>query len=141
MVQTFCRHNRFIQRCPICRETLPGAAPPRRGAAQPKGAGAARSPAGSQGPRAGSASARSHLARRAAEVHVRREVRSEDDGYRSELVPGLRSSHDARRLVAEIGFASGRLLALTAAPPGLYGEARECDDIEQATWMCFLSAY
>jgi hypothetical protein len=140
MVQTFCRHNRFIQRCPICRETLPGAEPSRRGASRPKGSGASGS-VGSQGVRAGSASARSHLARRAAEVHVRREARSEDDGYRSELVPGLRSSHDAGRLVAEIGFASGRLLALTAAPPGLYAEARDCEDIEQASWMCFLSAY
>jgi hypothetical protein len=72
---------------------------------------------------------------------VRREQRFVDDGYHCELVPGLRSSHDARRLVDEIGFASGRLLALTAAPPGLYAEARDCEDIEQATWMCFLSAY
>ena len=24
---TFCRHNRFIERCPICSRTLPGAAP------------------------------------------------------------------------------------------------------------------
>ncbi len=29
MTQTFCRHNRFIQRCPICRETVPGHAEPR----------------------------------------------------------------------------------------------------------------
>jgi hypothetical protein len=74
-------------------------------------------------------------------VQVRREQRSEDDGYRSELVPGLHSSADARRLVAEIGFASGRLLTLTSAPPSLYAEARGCEDIEQATWICFLAAY
>ena len=79
--------------------------------------------------------------RRAPEVRVHRELRSEDDGYRCELVPGLHSSQDARRLVQEIGFASGRLLTLTAAPPSLYAEARDCDDIEQATWMCFLAAY
>lgn len=72
---------------------------------------------------------------------MRREQRSEDDGYRCDLVPGLHSSEDARRLAREIGFASGRLLTLTAAPPSLYAEARECDDIEQATWMCFLAAY
>ena len=79
--------------------------------------------------------------RRTQEVRVHRETRSEDDGYRCELVPGLHSSEDARRLVQEIGFASGRLLTLTAAPPSLYAEARDCGDIEQATWMCFLAAY
>jgi hypothetical protein len=79
--------------------------------------------------------------RRTQEVRVHRETRSEDDGYRCDLVPGLHSSEDARRLVAEIGFASGRLLTLTAAPPSLYAEARDCEDIEQATWMCFLAAY
>jgi hypothetical protein len=80
-------------------------------------------------------------ARRAPDVRVRREQRSVDDGYRCEMVPGLRSSEDARRLVREIGFASGRLLTLTAAPPSLYAEARDCEDVEQATWMCFLAAY
>lgn len=74
-------------------------------------------------------------------MRVHREQRSEDDGYRCELVAGLHSSADAKRLVQEIGFASGRLLTLTAAPPGLYAEARECEDIEQATWICFLLAY
>jgi hypothetical protein len=74
-------------------------------------------------------------------VRVHREARSEDDGYRCELVPGLHSSEDAWRLVKEIGFASGRLLTLTAAPPSLYAEARDRGDIEQATWMCFLAAY
>ncbi len=74
-------------------------------------------------------------------MRVHREQRSEDDGYRCELVSGLHSSQDARRLAREIGFASGRLLTLTAAPPSLYAEARDRDDLEQATWMCFLAAY
>jgi hypothetical protein len=76
-------------------------------------------------------------------VRVQREGRAEDDGYRCELVPGLRASADASRLAQEIAFASGRLLALAAAPPGLYGEARAlgASDLEQATWMCFLIAY
>lgn len=139
MVQTFCRHNRFIQRCPICRETLPGAEPARRAPAKGNGGGT-NTAQGVRGVVGGPVSARSQT-RRQAEVHVRRELRSQDDGYRCELVPGLRSSEDARRLVEEIGFASGRLLMLTAAPPGLYDEARECDDVEQASWMCFLAAY
>jgi hypothetical protein len=33
------------------------------------------------------------------------------------------------------------LLALGAAPPSFYAEARDCGDIEQATWMCVLAAY
>jgi len=58
-------------------------------------------------------------------------------------VPGLRASADASRLAQEIAFASGRLLVLAAAPPGLYGEARALgvSDLERATWMCFLIAY
>jgi hypothetical protein len=152
VTQTFCRHNRFIQRCPICRETVPGQTPTRH-AAKPKpkrqtstgarangeaGAGAT-SRTGASGQARGLAGRTS--TRRAPEVRVHREQRSEDDGYRCELVPGLHSSHDARRLVREIGFASGRLLTLTAAPPSLYAEARDCEDVEQATWICFLAAY
>jgi hypothetical protein len=72
---------------------------------------------------------------------VSRERRAEDDGYRSPLAPGLRASQDAARLAEEIAFAGGRLQVLTAAPPDLYGEMREQRDAEQATWMCFLSAY
>jgi hypothetical protein len=76
-------------------------------------------------------------------MRVRHEGRAEDDGYRSELVPGVRASVDAGRLAEEIAFASGRLLALSAEPPGLYGEARALavDDLERATWTFFLLAY
>ncbi len=70
-----------------------------------------------------------------------RERRAEDDGFRSQLVRGLHASGDASRLAEEIAFAQGRLLTLAAAPPDLYGEMRELEDAEQATWMCFLSAY
>jgi hypothetical protein len=72
---------------------------------------------------------------------VRQESRAVDDGYRSALAPGLRASEDAVRLAEEIAFADGRLMAITTAPPDLYGEIREQEDVEQATWMCFLSAY
>jgi hypothetical protein len=79
--------------------------------------------------------------RRRAGVRVSHERRAEDDGYRSPLVAGVHASQDAARLAEEIAFAQGRLLALTAAPPDLYGEMREQEDAEQAMWMCFLSAY
>jgi hypothetical protein len=147
MTQTFCRHNRFVQRCPICRDTVPGQKP--KPTAKPKRQASNGVRSGGRGgtgavSRAGGSTVRPTgrtYTRRTQEVRIHREARSEDDGYRCELVPGLHSSEDARRLVREIGFASGRLLTLTAAPPSLYAEARDCGGIEQATWMCFLAAY
>jgi hypothetical protein len=131
---TFCRHNRFIERCPICSKTLPGRA---ADAAAPK---AKKAPTGRS--RSGTGGTQRRRAR-GESMRVRREGRAEDDGYRSELVPGLRASTDALRLVEEVAFSSGRLLALAAEPPGLYGEARAlaAQDLERATWMCFLIAY
>jgi hypothetical protein len=130
---TFCRHNRFVERCPICSRTLPGNAPGAVASSRAKGASRART--GAEG------SPRRRV--RGESVRVRREGRAEDDGYRSELVAGLRASADALRLVQEIAFSSGRLLALAADPPDLYGEVRVLagEDLERATWACFLTAY
>jgi len=72
---------------------------------------------------------------------VRREARSDDDGYRSPLTPGLRSSEDARRLAGEIGFAAGRLETLAVDPPGLYAQVAAEADLEQASWLALLIAY
>jgi hypothetical protein len=129
---TFCRHNRFLERCPICSKDLPGSTP--RGARPARtGAQRTRSP--------GSTTKRG--AGRGQGLRVRHEGRAEDDGYRSELVPGVRASADASRLAEEIAFSSGRLLALAAEPPGLYGETRTLarEDLERASWACFLIAY
>ncbi len=146
MSPTFCRHNRFVDRCPICRESAPGQTSTRRATKPQRGAGRdARTGAGRAATsRAGGAArvqAGQTSTRRNQEVRVHREARAQDDGYRCELVPGLHSSEDAGRLAGEIGFAGGRLLALGAAPPSFYAEARDCEDIEQATWMCVLAAY
>jgi hypothetical protein len=129
---TFCRHNRFIERCPICSKTLPDR--------QPSGT---RAPRPSRAARAGSGARTGARRPRGDGLRVQREGRAQDDGYRCELVPGLRASADASRLAQEIAFASGRLLVLAAAPPGLYGEARALgvSDLERATWMCLLIAY
>jgi hypothetical protein len=128
---TFCRHNRFIERCPICSKMLPGHAEskPRRGPA------ATRAPAG---PRQGR-----RRAPRAEAMRVRREGRAEQDGYSSALIPGVRASADAARLAGEIAFSSARLSQLRESPPGLYGEARAVagSDRERASWICFLTAY
>jgi hypothetical protein len=127
---TFCRHNRFLERCPICSKTLPDHSP---------SAGQSRSGRSS---RASGASPR-HRRTRGEGVRVQHEGRAQDDGYRSQLVPGLRASADASRLAEEIAFSSARLRALTADPPGLYGEIRAlaASDLERATWACFLTAY
>ncbi len=72
-----------------------------------------------------------------------RETRAADDGYRSELLPGIHATLDAERLADEIAFASGRLLALAADPPGCYAVVRElaAEDLQQAAWTCFLIVY
>jgi hypothetical protein len=136
---TFCRHGRFVDRCPICSKTLPGNSPAERA-----------TPARARSRKATSAAGRG--SRRGAELRVRRQERAVEDGYSSSLVPGLRASADAQRLAEEIAFSNGRLLALGsltgesaahAPSEDLYAQARAlvADDIEQATWTCFLIAY
>ena len=119
----FCRHGTLTERCPICHADVE--------------ASARATPA-----RASSARARSHSATATRSgLTVRRELRSEDDGYRSPLAPGLRSTQDALRLAEEIAFATGRLAGLAADPPGLYAEVGAEVDAEQATWLALLIAY
>jgi hypothetical protein len=129
---TFCRHNRFLERCPICSRTLQE---------QPARARPTRRTGGTHASSSGEASKR--RSPRGESLRVRRESRAEDDGYRSALVGGLRASADAGSLAQEIAFSSGRLQTLAGEPPGLYGEARALatDAPERATWMCFLIAY
>jgi hypothetical protein len=131
---TFCRHNRFIERCPICSKTLPANQPA-------AGSGSSRAKTSTRARSGGGPAARRGT--RAEGLRVRREGRAEDDGYRSALVPGLRASADAERLTRELAFSSGRLLALAADPPDLYVEIRAlaAADLERATWTCFLTAY
>jgi hypothetical protein len=135
---TFCRHNRFIDRCPICSKTLPGNSPAER--ATP---GRARSKKAASSTRSGS--------RGGAALRVHRQERAVEDGYASPLVPGLRASADAARLAEEIAFSNGRLLLLDAlaaesqpTAQQLYGYVKSllvAGDVEQATWACFLTAY
>jgi hypothetical protein len=129
---TFCRHNRFIERCPICSKTLPGYAAETKPSRRP---GSTRAPAGDRPAR--------RRAPRSEAIRVHREGRAQQDGFSSELIPGVHASADARRLAQEIAFSSARLLAMAEDPPGLYGEARALagHDRERATWICFLIAY
>jgi hypothetical protein len=142
-VPTFCRHGRFLERCPICSKTLPGNASSRAGSRsatprrRPSGeAGAKRSGKGSRG------------AARATGLRIKHEQRAAEDGYSCPLIPGVRASADAERLAGEIAFASGRLALLASDPPEsqlaeLYIETRALagTDLEQASWNCFLTAY
>ena len=121
----FCRHGTLTERCPICHanvEATSRATPPRARA------NTTRSRAH------GGAASRGGLT-------VRRELRSEDDGYRSALAPGLRSTADAQRLADEVSFAAGRLAGLADDPPGLYAEVAAALDQEEATWLALLIAY
>lgn len=125
LLPKFCRHGTLTERCPICHADVE--------------AGVRAAPSRARG---GAARARSHgaTAMRGG-LTVRHERRSEDDGYRSPLAPGLRSTQDAMRLAQEIAFACGRLEALAADPPGLYAEVGASADAEAATWLAFLIAY
>ncbi len=73
---------------------------------------------------------------------VRRLERGAEDGYRSALVPGLKSSEDAERLADELAYASARLMRLAVDPPGLYADVADPNaGLEERSWLAFLIAY
>lgn len=125
----FCRHGRFVQNCRIC-------SPP---AERAVGGQPSRSPSAARG--SSGASGSSSASRSRGGLVVRRAARSADDGYAHELVPGLKASGDARRLVDELAFATARLDELAADPPGLYAEVAGAADHEEGTWLAFLITY
>ena len=124
---TFCRHGRFLQNCRIC--SAPEQAPARKPAQRSSGGSSTGSKSSSSSRRGSSA------------VVVKRLVRSAEDGYEHELVPGLKASGDARRLAAELAFSAARLAELAADPPGLYAEVALADDPEEAIWLAFQIAH
>jgi hypothetical protein len=135
---TFCRHNRLVQNCPICSREQHVELRPILSSSAPRSSSAAP-----RAPRPPSSSRRSAAAPRGAGtgVRVRRLARGVDDGYRSPLVLGLKSSADAERLADELAFAAARLTRLEHDPPGLYQEVAAEGDIEERTWLAFLIAY
>jgi hypothetical protein len=136
---SFCRHNRMIQNCPICskeqaieQRPLVSSSTPRTVQPRPSGQSRSRTTDSRGG---GSSTAPGG-------VKVRRLARGGDDGYRSPLVPGLKSSQEAERLAEEIAFATTRLERLAADPPGLYAEVADpAGQLEERTWLAFLIAY
>ncbi len=121
----FCRHGRFEQNCRICNP--PSAAP---------------TPASKRAASSSSSTTRGSSSRRGSSgVVVRKVARAVEDGYSSELVPGLHASGDARRLASELAFSTARLAELAADPPGLYAEAAMAEDLEESLWLAFLIAW
>ncbi len=129
MPPTFCRHNRFIANCPICRPADPPPAA-KRSARKLSSSSSSRSTARG-GTRPGRSSA----------VRVRQLTQAADDGYRCGLVTGLKATADAARLAAELAFATARLAELAADPPRLYADITLLDDAEEALWLAFLVAW
>jgi hypothetical protein len=146
-VPTFCRHNHLIQNCPICAREQDVDLRPIVSSGTPKSAQTRSSrPTSESGRSAGSTRVRPGAPRTAARagggVRVSQLARGADDGYRSQLVPGLKSSDDAERLAEELAFAAARLVTLATDPPGLYAEVADAvGDLEERTWLAFLIAY
>ncbi len=74
-------------------------------------------------------------------MRVRKLTQAADDGFRNELVPGVKASADAERLAAELAFATARLAELATDPPGIYAQIGAEPDPEEALWLAFLTAY
>jgi hypothetical protein len=130
---SFCRHNRFEDSCPICSKNKQQVSAPKR----PTASSPSR-PRKTKGPRPGRAP---RTSAGVSALTVRRAERAPDDGYDNALVPGLRSSEDARRLAEALSFSAARLEKLSNDPPGLYARVASEPDREEAAWLCFLIAY
>src|SRR5437588_3414084 len=128
----FCRHNRLIQNCTICSREQEIEARPVVSSSAPR----------TVRPRVPRSVPERRASRVAPGLKVHRLRTSVDDGYRSPLLPGLKSSAEARRLADEIAFAATRQKVLEADPPGLYAEVADAaSDTEERTWLAFLIAY
>ncbi|HWD85526.1 MAG TPA: hypothetical protein VG321_07225 [Solirubrobacteraceae bacterium] len=140
---TFCRHNRLLQNCPICSREQAVEMRPLVTSSTPRGSEPRPAHKASRGETRGRSATRSAASGRGAGagMRVRRLARGEDDGFRTPLAPGLRSSADAERLADELAFAASRLVVLETRPPGLYTEVARAGDVEERTWLAFLIAY
>jgi hypothetical protein len=133
---TFCRHNRLVQNCPICSREQSIEARPVLSSSAPRVSQPREATPASRRRRGGSGTIQP-----TGGVRVRRLARGADDGYRSPLVPGLKSSDDAERLASELAFSALRLERLQNDPPGLYREVADpAGEIEERTWLAFLIA-
>jgi hypothetical protein len=139
----FCRHGRREDRCPICAKAK--RQPPARsgsssGARSTSGTAAAR-------PVRSSASGSARRSRGSGDVRVRKLSRHADDGWRSDLLPGVLGSAEALELCRFLLRARLRLEALAGPDaPGPYGRAATlaagtAAEREEAAWLLFQVAY
>lgn len=113
---TFCRHNRLLQNCTICAREQHFEARPVVSSSAPKSTQPREErPRAERSPRVAKAGpARTTTGA----VKVRRMARGVEDGYRSPLVPGIKSTEDAERLAEEIAFAATRLSLMEQVAAG-----------------------
>lgn len=108
-VPTFCRHGRFEASCGICRQEKAKSEP---APVKPQAKGtAARRPTSSR-------STPTATTGRSRTVVTGKLTRNADDGYRSDLLPGLRSSADVIALAQELTLAEARLSAIANGDAG-----------------------
>ena len=113
---TFCRHGRFEASCAICRQEK-AKAEPKTVTPRSKGT-AARRPAGSTN----SGSTPSSRSRRLVTAKLQRAA---DDGFRSELLPGVRSTADILTLADELTAAEARLASYGTPAAGPWAPIAE----------------
>jgi hypothetical protein len=140
---TFCRHNHLIQNCPICSREQQIELRPMLSSSAPRSS--LPRPSAPPGSRRGTSSTQRSARQGASSsggLRVRKLARGIDDGFSSRLIPGLRSSADARRLAEELAYSAHRLAQLETDPPGLYAEVADPGgELEERTWLAFLIAY
>ncbi len=147
---SFCRHNRLVQNCTICsreqnvqmRPIVSGGSAAQERHPAPRTDEQALAQRAQRPAKRVAAQGLSSARQGSGGVRVRRLARGADDGFHSPLVPGLRSSEDARRLAEEIALAATRLDAISDAPDGVWHELADTGvDLEERSWLAFLTAY
>ena len=125
----FCRHNRLTASCPICSREAKSRTAKSASSGRPRPAG------GPAGGRSSTAGGGGSTRRSSARLVTRKLARAEDDGYRNELVPGMRARADAERLAVALLLATERL-----TPPGPHPSVAQEGDRDEALWLAFLLA-
>ncbi len=115
---TFCRHNRLLQNCTICAREQHFEARPLVSSSAPKSAQPHEERPRAERLRTPRAAKPGAPRANTAAVRVRRLARGAEDGYRSPLVPGLKSSEDAERLAEELAFSATRLSLMEQVAAG-----------------------
>lgn len=102
--------------------------------------GDARGPSSARGAGGASPGATRAVRERANAVKVRKLARGVDDGFASPLLPGLKSSEDAGRLVDEVAFAAARLKLMNGEAGGVWAEISDpAADLEARTRLALES--